>query len=145
MELGFVARIIDENWFQEVGEAGRKPWTFERCVSDLSEEELLALIELYCNCTDTRLPSEPEKRKILDDLKTKQAYNGFDVPMSVDSLGKFLHALMRAEYSFDSLLLHPPEMRKKEFDDYAQEVGIDSELLRRIYSNWQDERTRVFK
>lgn len=139
MTLASLQKILRENWFQEVAPGTLRRWTFEQRLSELTEAELGQLIKIYCQTLHQVPPRQPEILKIVTAVKAGREYHKRGVRISREVLCKFIHALTLAEYRLDALLLHPPTMRRREFQEYAAELGMDPSRLAQIYFAWHGE------
>lgn len=136
MSADFVLDIISKNWFQEVDPLRPRVWAFEESVATLSARELQVLVELYFDCFDLPLPSPPQLAEIVRAVQDEKEYSMRDLTISKAALARLLHAVTLSEYRLDSLLYHAPEVRAREVEQYAGEIGIEPDILRRIYLNW---------
>jgi hypothetical protein len=95
------------------------------------------LVQLYLMCAECDIPSTSDLSTMARALEENRELFYQGICLSRNSLANFLRALMLTEHRLDDLLFHPPAMRMAEFERYAKDVGIDSQILRRIYLNWQ--------
>ena len=136
MDFKFLAEIIDKNWFQHIDEEHSREWTFHDDLKNMSNHELKALVSILFECLEKKADNEKEIDIAITSIKTNEYYELNDLCLDFDLLYKFLVCITLSEYRIAALLLHPPEMRDREFKDISQSIGLAEGLVEQIYLNW---------
>lgn len=131
----FIADIIDKNWFQHINEQCKRKWTFEDDIKSLSDGQLKELLYIFFECIEIKIGNE-ELDNIITSLKKNEIYKVNDFIVDINLVVKFFKCITMSEYSIDSILLHPPEMRLREFKQISDLIEIEENILRKIDSNW---------
>ncbi|MBW1612592.1 MAG: hypothetical protein JRJ57_01185 [Deltaproteobacteria bacterium] len=135
MRFDFLAKIINENWFQHVDQTAGAGWTFYEDLRNLKNEELKQLVFLLLECTGIKIENEKVK-DVIEALKLGEPYIVGDMTIDKDMIFRFLVCITLSEYRIDNLLLHPSEMRSWELEEICQSIGLPKKMVTTIYFNW---------
>jgi hypothetical protein len=122
----FLKRIIYKNGTDNFENRSNHIKGFDDIIKQLPQDELNSLKELYSECCGLKLHQKNQ--------------------IDIETLRKFLKALIVSEFRIDDILLHPPEIRHKEIESIANSIGLEYEMVIEIHKNWHGGiRTKIFE
>lgn len=132
----FLKRILAKDWQQGVGgNDAHDKYPFAENIKHFSIDEWVCLLELYCECNNIKAHKRLDilAKNIIEERKPDSTLN-----INQEVIIKFIKILSLSEFRIDDILLHPPQLRFKEFSHIAESIGVDPEMLRTVYLNWHD-------
>ncbi len=133
-----IARIINKNWFQDVGPDRPRRWAFASDLAEAPEAVVEELERLYNDSVGTGFSTSADSGRGRGASRTGQHVESGE-------LVRFLHAVTLSEYALDSMVYYPAQRREATFAQFASEIGWPVDLLRQVDQWWhRSNRTKIF-
>lgn len=132
--------MLDSQWFRTSppGAARFPPkWTFDKEMGKLSPAAFNKLLEIHLAHNGVKQVGRMSRRD-LERLNAGEQVLFCGIPVRRKDLVTTLKLMAVSEYCLDSLLVFPPNLRRREVQKVAGALRVSSGKLRNFYLRWHE-------
>ena len=133
--------MINDRWSNLKSQEIAKYW--DKALLQLSDQEYNKLISFCLEALDIK----PRKEKIPDIAKEIKNDNDFVISSDIIDIDQhfnrkilynILDCIVLSEFHLDSVLMLPPDMRKKRMEEISKSMNIDNSLIIQVDKKWRE-------